>query len=75
MLTSAVPTFNTSSFITTYFPVPFFAVLLFGYKIVHRTKLRKPEEMDFVTGCSDQVFVKSDEEVPTTLWGKLKYQI
>ena len=75
MLTPPVPTFDTSTFITTYFPVPFFLVLLVGYKIVHRTQLRKPEEMDFVTGSSDQIYVQPNEEAPTTLWGKIKYQI
>lgn len=29
--------------------IPIFALLYFGYKIIMRTKIWKPEEMDFVT--------------------------
>lgn len=47
--------FDVSSFITTYFPIPFFAVLLFGYKIVKKSKIVKYEEFDLVTGSSDNM--------------------
>jgi len=56
--------FDTSSFITTYFPIPFFAVLFFGYKFWNKTKIVKYEDLDFVTGCSidipDEVCVPID---------------
>lgn len=47
-----------SSFITTYFPIPFFAALFFGYKFWHKTKIIDYEKIDFVTGSSMKV---SDE--------------
>ncbi|KUJ17606.1 uncharacterized protein LY89DRAFT_707099 [Mollisia scopiformis] len=50
--TSFIHTFDTSSFITTYFPIPFFLVLLFGYKLYHKTKVVKFEDFDFVSGSS-----------------------
>jgi yeast amino acid transporter len=31
--------------------IPLFTVLYFGYKFTMRTKIWKPEEMDFVTVC------------------------
>lgn len=45
-------TFDTSSFITTYFPIPFFVVLFFGYKFVKKSKFIDPMDMDFKTGSS-----------------------
>ncbi|TYJ56100.1 hypothetical protein B9479_003210 [Cryptococcus floricola] len=65
--------FNTSGFITTYFPVPFFLVLLFGYKIINKTKMVKFEDMDFYTGSSADI--PTDETAPSNLWEKLKANI
>jgi amino acid transporter len=47
-----VGTFDTSTFITTYFPIPFFIVLFVGYKLVKKSKLRNLLELDFRTGNS-----------------------
>lgn len=55
---------------TTYFPIPFFAVLFFGYKWFNKSKMVKYEEMDFVTGCSEDI---PDEEPEVKgVWGWLK---
>ena len=43
---------NTADFITTYFPVPVFFCLLFGYKLWNKSKLVSLLEMDFVTGIT-----------------------
>jgi amino acid transporter len=48
----AVPTFDSSSFVTTYFPIPFFLVLYIGYKFVNKSELIAYEKMDFITGSS-----------------------
>ena len=48
----AVHHFNSSAFVTTYFPIPFFAVLFFGYKLVKKSKMDDYKDMDFVTGTS-----------------------
>ncbi|PVH83618.1 putative arginine permease [Cadophora sp. DSE1049] len=63
--TSFIHTFNTSSFITTYFPIPFFAVLFFGYKFWHKSKIVKYEDLDFVTGCSIDI---PSEPAASSLW-------
>jgi len=44
---------DTGSFVSTYFPVPFFVLLYFGYKTYMKTKLVPLNEMDLVTGVSD----------------------
>ncbi len=62
----AVHKFNTSSFITTYFPIPFFAVLFCGYKLVKRSKMVAYHEMDFVSHCS----VDMPSEPPKGKWWK-----
>jgi amino acid transporter len=41
-----------SSFVTTYFPVPLFAVLFFGYKMWKKSKMITYADMDFVTRSS-----------------------
>ncbi|KAK7437927.1 hypothetical protein VKT23_018362 [Stygiomarasmius scandens] len=43
-------TWNASDFVISYINIPIFALLYFGYKIIKRTKIIRPEEMDFVTG-------------------------
>ncbi|KAG2186269.1 hypothetical protein INT43_002707 [Umbelopsis isabellina] len=60
---------DTSTFITTYLPIPFAFILYFGYKLVKRTKIIPVQDIDFVTGVrefDDEV----DEEPPTTVLGK-----
>ncbi|KAL3702698.1 hypothetical protein TMatcc_000010 [Talaromyces marneffei ATCC 18224] len=44
--------FNTLSFITTYFPIPFFAVLFFAYKFWNKSKMTNYADIDFITGSS-----------------------
>ncbi|KAJ7581832.1 general APC amino acid permease [Mycena floridula] len=41
---------NISDFLVAYINLPIFAVTFFGYKIIKKTKMWKPLEMDFVTG-------------------------
>ncbi|ODN78873.1 hypothetical protein, variant [Cryptococcus amylolentus CBS 6039] len=66
--------FNTSGFITTYFPVPFFFVLMFGYKLIHKTKMVRYEDMDFYSGCSEDVPV-DEEAADSGIWEKIKWSI
>ncbi|KAK9424995.1 putative Amino acid permease/ SLC12A domain-containing protein [Seiridium unicorne] len=56
--TAFLGTFDTSSFITTYFPIPFFLVLLVGYKLVKKSKVIEYKDMDFVTGSSAAMAVE-----------------
>src|SRR4051812_29886230 len=58
LISHEVPKFDTSSFITTYFPIPFFAVLYFGYKFWTKSKMVDYTDMDFVTGSSIEVTEK-----------------
>ncbi|KAH8682141.1 putative arginine permease [Xylariales sp. PMI_506] len=53
--TAFLGTFDSSSFITTYFPIPFFAVLFFGYKFVKKSQFVSYDRMDFTTGSSAQL--------------------
>lgn len=52
LLIVSVHTFNTSSFITTYFPIPFFAVLFFVYKFWNKSKMINYADMGLITGSS-----------------------
>lgn len=63
-----MPHFDTSSFITTYFPIPFFLVLVAGYAFTQKSKMVKNEEMDFFTGCSADI---PNEAAPKGIWAKL----
>ncbi|CAK7214651.1 hypothetical protein SEUCBS140593_002253 [Sporothrix eucalyptigena] len=56
--TSFIHKFNTSSFITTYFPIPFFAAMFFGYKFTQGSKIIDYKDMDFVTGASINIPVE-----------------
>ncbi|KAI0088659.1 amino acid permease-domain-containing protein [Irpex rosettiformis] len=38
---------DVATFLASYIPLPFFALLTLGYKIIHQTKLVQLEEMDF----------------------------
>ncbi|KAH6676312.1 putative arginine permease [Halenospora varia] len=68
--TSFIHKFDTSSFITTYFPIPFFAVLFFSYKLWHKTKMVDYVNMDFITGASADIPDESQ-----SLWKKVKDNI
>jgi amino acid transporter len=59
---------DTSTFITTYLPIPFAFILYFGYKLVKRTKVIPTQDIDFVTGVRE--FDEEDEEPATTVLGK-----
>ena len=41
--------FNASDFLVAYINIPLFAGLYIGWKVYKRTKIWKPQEMDFVT--------------------------
>ena len=43
------PPFNVSDFLVAYINIPLFIVLYVGWKVYKRTKVWKPEDMDFVT--------------------------
>ncbi|KAJ6128840.1 hypothetical protein N7471_010057 [Penicillium samsonianum] len=69
---SFMPTFDASSFVTTYFPIPFFAVLYFGYKFWTKSKMVDYVDMDFVTGSSLEV---TEKESAQSLWQKISDRI
>ncbi|GAB1741437.1 hypothetical protein NU219Hw_g6669t1 [Hortaea werneckii] len=70
--TSFIHEFDTSAFITTYFPIPFFAVLFVGYKLVKKSKMIRYEDMDFSTGSSLEM---GSEPAPTSFWKKISQTI
>ncbi|KAJ6606997.1 general APC amino acid permease [Mycena sp. CBHHK59/15] len=63
--------FETSMFLTAYINIPIFAALYFGYKIVYRTKVWKPLEMDFVTGIPTIEETEMPPDPPVTFLGKV----
>ena len=44
------PVFDTSTFITTYLGIPLYFIMFFGYKLVMKTKMLKPDEADLFSG-------------------------
>ncbi|KAJ5585153.1 Amino acid/polyamine transporter I [Penicillium hispanicum] len=67
-----INSFDVSSFITTYFPLPFFAVLYFGYKFWNKSKMVGYTEMDFVTGSS---VAMPENDSPKSTWKKISERI
>ncbi|KAI6116789.1 general APC amino acid permease [Pisolithus croceorrhizus] len=60
--------FKASGFLTAYINIPIFFGLYLFWKITKRTKVWKPEEMDFVTGIPTLEETESPEIPPTTFW-------
>ncbi|KAJ5553552.1 hypothetical protein N7494_002930 [Penicillium frequentans] len=69
---SFIHSFNVSTFITTYFPVPLFAVLFFGYKFSKKSKMIDYVDMDFFSGSSIEV---TSSEEPKSTWQKISERI
>ncbi|KAI7291247.1 hypothetical protein KC343_g319 [Hortaea werneckii] len=70
--TSFIHEFDTSAFITTYFPIPFFAALFVGYKLIKKSKMIRYEDMDFSTGSSLEM---ESGPAPTGFWKKISQTI
>ncbi|KAI4735791.1 dicarboxylic amino acid permease [Aureobasidium sp. EXF-12298] len=70
--TAFMPHFKVSSFVTTYFPIPFFLVLSIGYAIYAKSDLIKFEDMDFSTGSSADI---PNEPPAPGFWGKVEEYI
>ncbi|CAD6887368.1 unnamed protein product [Tilletia controversa] len=62
--------FDTASFVTSYLPLPLFFVIWVGYKLWHKTKVVKAEEMDFYTGLKEILDEEVEEAPPRNLWEK-----
>ncbi|KAF7317695.1 General APC amino acid permease [Mycena kentingensis (nom. inval.)] len=63
--------FSASVFLTAYVNIPIFAALYLAYKLVYRTRIWKPLEMDFVTGIPTVEETEMPPEEPTTFLGKI----
>jgi amino acid transporter len=63
--------FSASEFFTAYINLPIFATLYFGYKVIKRTKIWKPREMDFVTGIPSVEETEMPEIEPVTILQKI----
>ncbi|KAG8992140.1 hypothetical protein FRB94_011941 [Tulasnella sp. JGI-2019a] len=64
---------QANSFLVTYLPPPILLLLVFGYKLVKRSRMTSYKDMDF----SDVVFPAEDTEEPEPLksdrWGRLRW--
>ncbi|KAG6819068.1 hypothetical protein H0H93_015762 [Arthromyces matolae] len=63
--------FNVVDFLTSYLNIPIFAVLYFGFKIVKRTKIWRPEDMDFDTGVPSMEETESPELPPKNIFDRI----
>ena len=63
--------FNASDFLTAYINLPIFVLMYFGWKIVKKTKIWKPEEMDFITGIPSLEETELEEVPPRNVWEKI----
>ena len=61
---------NTTT-LQTYINIPLFFALYFGWKILKRTKIWKPMEMDFVTGIPSIEETEKPVEPPKNLGDKI----
>jgi yeast amino acid transporter len=51
--------------------IPLFFVLYVGWKLIKRTKVWKPHEMDFVTGIPSIEETETPEVPPKNIWDKI----
>lgn len=63
--------FNASDFLTAYINIPLFFALYIGWKVIKRTKVWRPHEMDFVTGIPTLEETEVPEVPPRNIWEKL----
>lgn len=63
--------FDVSGFFVAYVNIPIFLILYFGYKIVKKTKIWKPSEMDFVTGIPSMEETETPEIPPKNIWERI----
>ncbi|ORX57550.1 amino acid permease [Hesseltinella vesiculosa] len=61
---------DTATFVTTYFPIPFAGILFLGCWAVRRTRFVSATEMDFHTGIAEIEEEAAAAEQPTTLMGR-----
>lgn len=62
---------NVSDFFVSYVSLIIFFVLYAGHKLVFRQPLIKPIDADLDSGRKEIDDMNFEEEIPTTLWGKL----
>ncbi|KAM6495241.1 general APC amino acid permease [Amanita muscaria] len=62
---------NVSSFLTSYINIPFFVTLYLAWKIIKRTPVWKPHEMDLVTGIPSIEETEMPEVPPRNVWEKI----
>ncbi|KIJ21134.1 hypothetical protein PAXINDRAFT_165882 [Paxillus involutus ATCC 200175] len=63
--------FNASDFLASYINIPLFFGLYFFWKFFKKTKIWKPEEMDFVTGIPTVEETEGPIEPPVTVLEKI----
>jgi len=63
--------FDVSDFFTAYINLPCFALLYVSYKIIKKTSIWKPQDIDFVTGIPSLEETEIPEEPPRHIWDKI----
>ncbi|KAG5643361.1 hypothetical protein DXG03_001043 [Asterophora parasitica] len=63
--------FNAAGFLTSYLNIPISLGLYLSYKLIKRTRIWKPEEMDFVTGIPTLEETETPEVPPKNVWERI----
>jgi len=63
--------FTASGFLTAYINVPLVIALYVGWKVIKKTPIWRPEEMDFVTGIPTMEETEHEMVPPTTIMKKV----
>ncbi|KAG9011071.1 hypothetical protein FRB90_007505 [Tulasnella sp. 427] len=66
------PKFQIIRFVTSYAPIPFFIIMLFGYKFIWQKEMVRAHEMDF-SGVAGMDLDKTEpvEKRPTKFWARV----
>jgi len=64
-------TFSASTFLTCYINIPLFLALYVFWKVYKKTKVWRPDEMDFVTGIPTPEETEGPHYTPQGFWEKV----
>ena len=70
-LCSTQPFRESSSHLPSDINIPIFLISYFGYKIIKKTKIRRWDEMDFVTGIPPPEDTEIPEVPPKNIWERI----
>lgn len=60
----------SDTFVTNYLPFALFPILYIGAKFWYKDPIKRPEEMDFISGIKEIESESWDEPPPANVWEK-----